>query len=88
MMLQDLRHRIFVELADNEYSNCRRVVRINSAKRGRFMGASYTTAGTDWLLGAVQKLLTIWCSYNKYMVCYKDHKKCAYQSIIKGFSLT
>jgi hypothetical protein len=33
----------------------------------------------DLLVELVQKLLTIWCSHNKCMVCHKDPKKCAYQ---------
>ena len=32
----------------------------------------------DLLVELVQKLPTIWCSHNKYMVCHKDPKKCAY----------
>ena len=88
---------IFVELADNELSSCTSIIGINSRKEGHtfltyvtiFRSASCAAqCSSGWLAGAVQKLLTFWCSYNKYMVCYKDHKKCAYQSIIKRFSLT
>ena len=33
----------------------------------------------DLLVELVQKLLTIWCSHNKYIVYYKDRKKYACQ---------
>jgi hypothetical protein len=38
--------------------------------------------------GSVRTPLTIWCSHNKYMVCHRERKKCAYQCIIKRFFLT
>jgi len=78
----------FFELADNGLSGCMLVVVVNARKWGHFGVAWCVRTGPDWLVGAVQKLLTIWCSHNKYMVCHKDCKKCAYQYIIKGFSLT
>ena len=70
---------IFSELADDGISGCRHRLTKMRSSWGNLWAAQSA------LVGLVQKLLTIWCSHSKYMVCHKDREMCAYQCIIKGF---
>jgi len=58
----------------------RRIVAFFAAREnGAVLAASLRgSVRSDWLVGLVQKLLTILCTDNKYMVCHKDCKNCAY----------
>ena len=58
-------------------------VHANLVKIGLFGDISVRFGALLFAGGNCPKLLTIRYSHNKYMVCYKERKKYAYQLIIK-----